>query len=196
MDTCLFLNFSKLCKVCLRLVKLDITHFTRVSPLGFLWISRSRKNQRGILTNCLISSLFNIYQTLHILGKLKLKSLVAPPYWFAKVEILNFDYYVIFIDIWYIPVKGPQKSYCKNNMKRIQSFEYFWKDWRSTHTYECKCMECNLHNFAHNTMVEKNTIIYCWWLIFFVENLNSETLQIWCFLDILRDNLFHYTFQL
>ena len=50
-----------------------ILHLYKGSPFGFLWISRSKKIKQGTLTKCVISSLFNIYQTLYSLAIFKNK---------------------------------------------------------------------------------------------------------------------------
>ena len=69
LDTCLFFNFAELCKVSVRLDNIDIRHFTRVPPLNFCQIKKSK----NILTKCLISMLSNLAETLHSSAKLKNK---------------------------------------------------------------------------------------------------------------------------
>ena len=90
MDTCLFFYFAKLCKVCLRSAKLDITHFMRVPPLDFYKQKKSKGDPYKMSNIKFFQYLSNFAQ----FSKIKLMSLVAPEYWFAKVEILIFEYCV------------------------------------------------------------------------------------------------------
>ena len=78
----LIIYFLKLCKVSERLDKFDIRHFIRVSPLMFFVFVIYQNSKWGTIVKCLISSLFNLAQTLHTLATLKINKC-------SKFEVSN-----------------------------------------------------------------------------------------------------------
>ena len=72
--------FATLCKVWARLNKLDIRHFIRVPPpFDFFDSIITQKFKGGTLIKCLISSLFNLVQTLNSLATLENKQIFKMP---------------------------------------------------------------------------------------------------------------------